>query len=185
MEILHLPGDVALSAFRLEKYLSALQTIFPSVCKLQAFYEYFIESAEPLSVEQLEQLDELLNQQKVPARKFDRAARLCLVVPRVGTISPWSTKATDIAHLCDFTSIKRLERGISFYLELAHEPLSAADLDKASELLHDRMLETVFYSFDQISQLFTVEEVSSFTEIEVLQHGERHCSKRMTRLDLH
>ena len=115
--ILHLPGDTALSYFRLKKYLTTLQSISPHIRNVQAFYEYFIDSTESLSSVELERLSNLLNFQPFPAHKFTFPSILRLVAPRIGTISPWSTKATDIAHLCAFSVIKRLERGISFYLE--------------------------------------------------------------------
>ncbi len=170
--ILHLAGDVALSDFRLEKYLSILKASFPSIISIQAFYEYFVESTEPLSVDTLARLTHLLNQKLLSPRQFIHPAELCLVVPRIGTVSPWSTKATDIAHLCGFSTVKRLERGISFYLEISHDSLSRSELFKASEILHDRMLETVFYSFENAYQLFTTKEPAPLTEIDVLRKGE-------------
>ena len=150
--ILYLPGDIALSSFRREKYLSKLQSISPHIRDVRAFYEYFIDSAESLSSAELERLNHLLNSQAFPAKKFTFPSILLLVAPRIGTVSPWSTKATDIAHLCGFSSIKRLERGISFYLEF-DKFLDDDELSAASALLHDRMLETVLHSFEKAESI--------------------------------
>ena len=64
-----------------------------------------------------------------------------LVIPRPGTISPWSSKATDIAHNCGLQHVRRIERGIAFYLE-STQPLTTADLSQLQSLVHDRMTET-------------------------------------------
>lgn len=182
--ILHLPGFAALSDFRLEKYLSILQSICPFISRLQAFYEYFIETVDALPADVLERLDHLLNQQSLSPRKFIFPATLCLVVPRAGTLSPWSTKATDIARLCGFPSIKRLERGISFYLEVDGYSLDVSLLSKLSEALHDRMLETVFYSFEQANQLFVTGEPAPLNEINILQYGREALQKANESLGL-
>lgn len=169
--ILHLPGAIALSSFRREKYLSKLQSISPKIRDIQAFYEYFIDSTESLSSVELDRLTNLLNFQPFPAHKFIFPSILRLVAPRIGTISPWSTKATDIAHLCGFSVIKRLERGISFYLEF-DKYLDEDELLAANELLHDPMLETVFHSFDEAEKLFTTGVPTPLSEIDILREGQ-------------
>ncbi len=64
-----------------------------------------------------------------------------LVVPRPGTISPWSSKATDIAHVCGLDAVRRLERGIAYRLQAREAALAGARLDALAPLLHDRMTE--------------------------------------------
>src|SRR6185503_21332258 len=80
----------------------------------------------------------------------DGRGKLYLVVPRLGTISPWSSKATDIAHNCGLAGVKRIERGTVYYVDcsadLANEGIAGP--------LHDRMTETVLSSFDEGARLF-------------------------------
>ena len=78
---------------------------------------------------------------------------LCLVVPRPGTISPWSSKATDIVHNSGLTAVKRVERGIAYYLAGA-----AADNQAVAKLLHDRMTETVLADIEAARVLFETHE---------------------------
>ncbi|MCV5223300.1 hypothetical protein OFC57_30780, partial [Escherichia coli] len=82
---------------------------------------------------------------------------LLLVTPRPGTISPWSSKSTDIAINCGLDTVKRLERGTAYYVE-SSVVLSEAQADAVKALIHDRMMETVFTEFEAASALFTVAE---------------------------
>jgi phosphoribosylformylglycinamidine synthase len=174
--ILHLSGAPALSDFRLKKYIAQLQAIVPAVCGLQAFYEYFIDTIEPLDSIQLDRFNQLLNAVLLPPRKFSNFASLCLIVPRVGTLSPWSSKATDIAKFCGFPSVNRLERGISFYVETQDAALDQTTLFEISKVLHDRMLEMVFYSFENIHALFLTTDPDPLTEIDVVHRGQSAVS---------
>lgn len=182
--ILHLPGEIALSRFRLDQYLSTLRVHFPQICRIQAFYEYFIETPEPLAETALCSLDQLINAQSPFPRQFDGAATLCLVIPRIGITSPWSTKATQIAHLCGFEQLTRIERGISFYLETDTSVLLPHELTKISPWLHDRMLETVLYSFESISGLFTGDQPSPLNTITVSRDGKAALQKANQDLGL-
>ncbi|MBF4264232.1 hypothetical protein, partial [Vibrio anguillarum] len=72
---------------------------------------------------------------------------LLLVTPRPGTISPWSSKATDIAHNCGLVDVKRLERGTAYYIE-SEVALSAEQINTIQTIIHDRMMEVVFTDFE-------------------------------------
>src|SRR5690349_16882406 len=103
--MLQLPGAPALSAFRIAKLLARLSTLEPAVQSLQARFIHFVDTARALEPAELRILQQLLTYGPRPKRDARTAAGplegdTLLVVPRAGTISPWSSKATDIAHVC-------------------------------------------------------------------------------------
>ena len=105
--VLQLRGPRALSEFRLAKLLASLQALDPGVRAVAAEFRHFIECDAPLAAAERALLERLLAYGSMP----DKAAgNLFLVVPRVGTISPWSSKATDIARNCGLP-LRRIERG--------------------------------------------------------------------------
>jgi phosphoribosylformylglycinamidine synthase len=137
-----LPGAPALSQFRLERLLQALQGADPRVRALGSRLVHFVDAARPLDEGELERLGKLLTYGPRPRLQEERGQRL-LVTPRLGTVSPWSSKATDIAHICGLEAVRRLERGTSFVIE-AEEPLTEAELRALGPFLHDRMTETLW-----------------------------------------
>lgn len=142
-QILQLRGPRALSESRLAKLLAHLKAR-----SLSAEHRYFVETAAELSSDERRVLERLLDDGS-PAAASDKGAaagELYLVVPRLGTISPWSSKASDIARNCGLARIRRIERGTAFYVDGAK-----AD---PSPLLHDRMTQTVLRSFDEAAKLF-------------------------------
>ena len=95
----------------------------------------------------------------------------CLIVtPRVGTISSWSSKATDIAHNCGLSKVNRIERGIAYYFNIERN-LTEAELATLKDLLHDRMLETVLNHETEAALLFTQQEPKALTTIDILNGG--------------
>ncbi len=140
-------GSSALSAFRLEKLRVALNAVAPNVVIADARHCYFSAlRSKTLDKVQAGLLDQVLGLGKTtgePAGEFIRV----LVVPRLGTISPWSTKATDIAQHCGLNGIERIERGVQYYLK-AGAQLSAAERTAVLPLLHDRMTESVLDSIE-------------------------------------
>jgi phosphoribosylformylglycinamidine synthase len=137
-----LPGAPALSQFRLERLLQALQCADPRVRALGSRLVHFVDAARPLDEAELDRLGKLLTYGPRPRLQEERGQRL-LVTPRLGTVSPWSSKATDIAHVCGLEAVRRLERGTSYVIE-AEEPLTPAELRALGPLLHDRMTETLW-----------------------------------------
>ena len=142
-------GSAALSAFRLEKLRSALQAVAPDVVIADTRHWYFIAlreagingsgqpAAPPLQVAhgatfskaQAQVLDKVLGLD-ADAGEPEQAGSMqrVLVVPRLGTISPWSTKATDIAQHCGLSGVQRIERGVVYYLKTGSgKPLSKAE----------------------------------------------------------
>jgi len=108
-----------------------------------AEFWHFAECEPALKAEERTLLDRLLAYgEPAPAAK----GTLYLVVPRLGTLSPWSSKASDIAHNCGLAAVRRIERGTAYTIESTKPGIAA--------LLHDRMTETVLSSLDEAGQLF-------------------------------
>jgi phosphoribosylformylglycinamidine synthase len=136
-------GAPALSQFRLEKLLETLRAANPRVSGISSRHIHFVDDVEPLDENQLEVLDKLLTYGPRGRLHTDRGQRL-LVTPRAGTVSPWSSKATDIAHVCGLGCVRRLERGTLYFLEVSGSLLSSEELRVLGALLHDRMTESLW-----------------------------------------
>src|SRR5688572_26505849 len=115
--MLILPGAPALSAFARNKLLHKLQSHLPAVTGIESNWVHFVDLQSPLTSEEATLLDRLLRYgpEDLPANPpMEGITTEYLVVPRPGTISPWSSKATDIVHNCGLAKIRRLERGVSY-----------------------------------------------------------------------
>jgi phosphoribosylformylglycinamidine synthase len=152
--MLELPGRAALSDFRIAKLLGRLQALEPQVVSLQSHYVHFVD-AEPLAEADQRLLAMLLTYGPATPLQGPRGGptQVLLVVPRAGTISPWSSKATDIAQVCGLRSVRRIERGIRYELGVSR-PLAAGELGKLAALLFDRMTERVLADAEGAAQLF-------------------------------
>lgn len=158
--MLILPGSPALSAFRKEKLLDSL----PGVTALSARYVHFVASDTPLSDAQTQVLSGLL--EYGPSREETQVeGQRFVVVPRPGTISPWSSKATDICHNAGLTQIERVERGIEYCVagEVERDILAAA--------LHDRMVEVVFSELQDAQALFAHHAPQPLTTVDIIGGG--------------
>jgi len=162
--MLKLSGAPALSAFRREKLLSKIQQTNTQVSSVYAEYIHFVDVHETLTETETQVLDRILRYgPQVNTQK--PSGSMVLVVPRIGTISPWSSKATDIAHNCGLSKIKRIERGIAYWVEGAH------DLSALKPCLYDRMVETTMDSFDQASALFSQADPAPMSQVDILIEG--------------
>ncbi len=152
--LLSLPGRKALSDFRLDKLLSAIGTAVPAVTGLDARFWHFVHVVRPLHDEEQAILARILTYG--PHTEADQQeGDMLLVVPRIGTISPWSTKATDIAHHCGLQAAKRIERGVAYTMTTVDGlRLDSAHRRAITPLLHDRMTETVLHRYEEGAQLF-------------------------------
>ncbi len=164
--ILKLRGSRAASAFRLDKLNSLLAAIHGSLRAVVTEYRHFVEIDRPLAARESEVLDRLL--------RYGEAAPACegamlLVVPRLGTISPWSSKATDIARRCGLDPVRRIERGTAWYL--SGGDAVNAHRRKIVELISDRMTETALESLDQADALFRHYKPRPLAVVEVLARG--------------
>jgi phosphoribosylformylglycinamidine synthase len=164
-----LSGAPALSAFRRRKLLSSLQLAAPSVTSVTTEYVHFAETSQPLSEAEHTTLQALMTYGPSEQQQH-KQGDLLLVVPRPGTISPWSSKATDIAHNCGLDSVLRVERGTAYYIAAA-APLTEAELQSLGELVSDRMVELVMTDLQQAEALFTHHQPKPLTEVDILAGG--------------
>ncbi|HTW37465.1 MAG TPA: phosphoribosylformylglycinamidine synthase [Steroidobacteraceae bacterium] len=152
--MLVLTGAPALSDFRLAKLLSRLSALEPRVRALGARFIHFVETACALQSAETAVLERLL--EYGPRRQSDPqegAGELVLVVPRAGTVSPWSSKATDIAHACGLEAVRRIERGIGYRVHASHG-LESRELLRLAPVLVDRMTEMALLDTHSAAALF-------------------------------
>ena len=179
MEILR--GSPALSTFRINKLLTVCHNKHLPIEKIYAEYIHFVDLSAPLTCDQQVTLNQLLTYGP-HAEQQDLTEQLYLVIPRIGTISPWSSKATDIAHNCGLAQIKRIERGIAYCFD--GEQLSKEQLAEFISLIHDRMMESVLTKLTDAEQLFTPHQPTPFTTIDILMRGRKALEEANVRLGL-
>ncbi len=175
--MLELRGAPALSAFRHDKLLAALRARVPEVESLHATYVHFVDHDGELSDDERQVLDRLLDYgiqsdgiQGDVTSDASVEGQLFLVVPRIGTQSPWSSKATDIVHNCGLTRIHRLERGIAYRVVLK-APMSETAFVAIVETLHDRMTESVLADASDAARLFAHHEPAPLGQVDILDGG--------------
>ena len=180
--MLILRGAPALSEFRLSKLRRKLHNINSDIGPVAAGYMHFVETAEPLAGAALQVLEKLL-EYGPRSRPPPTGAELFLVAPRPGTISPWSSKATDIVHNCGLGQVLRVERGIAYDVVL---PAGAdAGLRTAvAAALHDRMVEQVLADPAQAQQLFSHATPRPLQSVDVLGGGRAALETANTALGL-
>ncbi|MGA6099268.1 phosphoribosylformylglycinamidine synthase [Stutzerimonas marianensis] len=165
--MLILRGAPALSAFRHGKLLAQLTEKVSAVSGLYAEFAHFADVSGALSADEQTVLGRLLQYgPTVPVQ--EPGGRLFLVVPRFGTISPWSSKASDIARNCGLNKIQRLERGIAYYVS---GELSDSDAEMVAAVLHDRMTQAVLTGFDAAEALFSHAQPRPLRAVDVLGGG--------------
>ena len=178
--MLILRGAPALSAFRHEKLFEQLLQKVPSVSGLYAEFAHFVEVSAALSSEEGQVLSRLLKYgPSVPSQ--EPSGRLFLVVPRFGTISPWSSKATDIAKNCGLAKVQRIERGMAYYITGDY---SDAEAQLISAVLHDRMTQLVLGAMEEASALFSHAQPRPLAVVDVLQGGVESLEKANVELGL-
>ncbi|KWR80011.1 MULTISPECIES: phosphoribosylformylglycinamidine synthase [Pseudomonas] len=178
--MLILRGAPALSAFRHGKLLDLLTRQVPAVTGLYAEFAHFAEVSGVLTADEEQVLGRLLKYgPSVPVQ--EPKGRLFLVVPRFGTISPWSSKATDIAHNCGLAKLERIERGIAYYV--AGE-LSEADAAQVAARLHDRMTQLVLNQMEEAAGLFSHAQPKPLTVVDILGGGRAALEKANLELGL-
>jgi len=178
--MLILRGAPALSAFRHGKLLEQLTGKVPAVTGLYAEFAHFADVTGVLNADEEQVLARLLKYgPSVPVQEPD--GRLFLTIPRFGTISPWSSKASDIARNCGLAKIQRIERGIAYYV--AGE-LGDAEVQQVAALLHDRMTQLVLDSLEGAAALFSHAAPKPLTAVDVLAGGRAALEKANLELGL-
>ena len=170
--VLFLSGAPALSDFHLAKLLEALKP--QGVKGLEARFRYFVELSGELGQDDLAFLCELLHAE---AHSPEKPA--ILVTPRLGTVSPWSSKATDIVANCGLTAISRIERGVSWTITARKG--AKPDLDAVLPFLHDRMTESVLLDEGEAEKLFHHVEAPPFKTVDVLKGGVKAGKKALEK----
>ena len=180
--MLELPGQAALSDFRLAKLTRSLQRADERVAAVEARFAYFISTHASLTRENRRRHEALLLSGEQPAA-LKRGAQTLFVVPRPGTISPWSSKATDIVKACDIDAVDRVERGICYAIRFTGKA-GRADAHALSALLHDRMTEAVFGEAGEVAALFEAHEPIPVGTIPLLDGGREALVAANTGLGL-
>ena len=146
-------GSPAVSTFRIEKIINALGKEGIKVSSISTHFVHLVDTKEALTDKEKTVLNKILSYG--PSKdETENKGELFFVIPRVGTISPWASKATDIAHNCGLNKILRIERGIAYYIVKENGTFSDEEKMKVSSLIHDRMMEIVLFSLEEGSKLF-------------------------------
>jgi phosphoribosylformylglycinamidine synthase len=198
-----LPGSAALSSARLDALRTRLQERVPSVRGVSARFLHFVELTAPLEAEEARVLDALLTYGP-KGEVSEREGLVRIVVPRIGTVSPWSTKATEIARRCGLAKVRRIERGIRYAIEgiedgaiAVLEPTArssdprqresrrqATEPSVPYELLHDRMTENVLAHEADAEKLFATQTPRPLASVPVLAQGKRALEEANRTLGL-
>lgn len=177
LQTLILEGGNALSDFRIQQLVPRLQAICPNVVGLSGRYLHLVASVTSLEDTAQQTLKQLLTYGDPAPSEANAAASWTLCVsPRLGTVSPWASKATDIAHNCGL-SVRRIERLVSYRLKFAadlHVTQLSADVKLAlADLLHDRMTESILSQASDALALFNELEAQPLLHVDVLQGGRK------------
>ena len=145
-------GAASHSPFKLESLLRRLLSIDQNITGLGARFIHFIDSKNDLGEEQDRILDSILEYGPNWPFGADEGFKI-FTLPRFGTTSPWSSKATDIAKVCGLSSIERIERGVVFSLALTNK--DKRPKKEAIDLLYDRMTEVAITDLKQAKEIFS------------------------------
>jgi phosphoribosylformylglycinamidine synthase len=178
--MLILPGTKALSGFRLTRLCRELGDEVPGVSALEALFVHFVDSDRVLDTGERGILEQLLCYGGTLCRELPLGT-LFLVIPRPGTISPWASKATDIAHNCGLAAISRIERGVAYIVTVDEEP-GPEQWGCIASRLHDRMTQIVVPEQGDAQALFNVEQPAPLGTVDL--SGDAHAALQRANRDL-
>ena len=181
MTMLVLPGSAALSKARLVKRLARIQETCPSVTAVSARFVHFVDVSAPLTDSSRAVLDQLLTygpREALPEIAGD--TQTLWVVPRLGTVSPWSSKATDIATTCGLDVVRRIERGVAWTVAAT----TGLDRGRLAAAISDRMTETVLERESDGARLFVDREPHTMGSVPVLSGGRAALERANSELGL-
>lgn len=186
LHITEFEGGQALSDFRVQQILPRLQAVHDKISGIAARYVHLVASDHALSAQERERLALLLTYGDPYAGGGE--GPLVVVTPRLGTVSPWASKATDIAHNCGL-AVRRLERVVEYRVQLqsgwlGKTALSAGQLQAVAALLHDRMTESVLAQRADAARLFTELEPQPMEHVDVLGGGRAALEEANKRFGL-
>ncbi len=172
-EIIHIAGGPAYSKFRKEKLLEKLQTVNPQIKDIHSEYLHIVWCEKKIAASEKDTLEKILHYGP-KAQVLDFKDNSIITIPRPGTISPWASRATDIANHCGLYDIKRIERSVAVYIELKNGALLSEDQKKVLALyLHDRMTEVSIFNLDDAKALFSHLAPKPIQYAEMLEHGKK------------
>ena len=171
--LLSLPGAPALSPFRRDRLLKEMQNRVPGLTGMTALYWHFVALDGELDTRRRALLERLLTYgPAADAAHANPSTAPLLVIPRLGTISPWSTKATDIAHCCGLKQVRRIERGVAWqFIKSDGSALDAAEREVLMPLIHDRMVENVLSGLTQAAELFREDAPAPLRVVDLVAGG--------------
>ena len=173
----HFEGGNALLPFRTQALLARLQTLNPKIAGMSARFVHWVWSEAALDRADADKLEALLRYGEPGPRAGEGEGTLIVVAPRLGTVSPWASKATDIAHNCGLAAVRRIERVTEFRLRIERGLLGAAkaltepELQAAAALLHDRMTESALFTREAATHLFDEQAAVPMEHVDVLGEG--------------
>ena len=187
LHITQFDGGNAISAFRVQQLQPALEAIHPKITGIAARFVHLVASESALSEQQKERLAALLTY----GDPYEGASEgpVVIVTPRLGTISPWASKATDIARNCGL-DVYRVERVTEYRVGLKSgllggtPELSAEQIGQIAALLHDRMTESVLPARADAEKLFSTLQAAPMEFVDVLGGGRTALEKANTQWGL-
>ena len=188
--ILHFPGSAVLSPFRRQQLLKRFSALGLPIADISGQYEHYVWLESPLDEAGQDQLERLLDYgTPLKAGSEGRNPLVLRVFPRFGTVSPWASKATDIAHNCGLSNVRRIERGIRYTITperglLGSKSINEAQLQQIADALHDRMTETVTDAAFDGQALFASLPGKPTTTIPVLADGRQALENANVALGL-
>ena len=167
------------SAFYKKKLLTTVQSVVDCV-ELQVFEHYLVQVSD-FSNDRAEQ--KLINFLKAERYEHQRVNSEIIVIPRFGTITPWSSKATEILKHCGWDEVQSIERGMSYVIPDL-DKLSESELNQLKNNLHDRMTQVCINTWDEAEALFIDTEPEALMTIDVLNLGQGALSQANIKLGL-
>ena len=159
----------ALSDFRAARLLKRIREIAPAAQGVSARFVHFVHAQRPLTDDESARLQALLHYGADGADV--KADATFMVIPRLGTISPWASKATDIAHNCGLDVILRIERGTLYNVDFAGSTPEAEVLTRVAGVLHDRMTESVVDADVKAEKIFLELPGKPMVTVDLLKNG--------------
>ncbi|MGE4570661.1 MAG: phosphoribosylformylglycinamidine synthase [Gammaproteobacteria bacterium] len=172
-------GIQALSKFKIKALQEKLSVSLSGITLLGVEFTHFIDSKSELSAEHTEQLNKLLNY--APAVDYSHSSDHLTITPRQGTISPWSSKASDIAHLCGLSELNRVERGITYHFD---KTLNEDSTSKVLSIIMDRMTESFLKDSTDAHSLFDELTPKTSQSVDILSGGKAALEQANNTLGL-
>ena len=169
--MIRLDGKPVLSQFRLDRLSKTVRGAVPAVSRIAADHVYFIDAEERLVADDMRLLAELLDSRHV-ADTTDDTRPVLLIVPRIGTMPPWTSKALDIIHCCGLINVNNIMRGTIFRFQKSDgSELSDHEIQRIAPLIHDRMTESVLVNLDDVEALFRCAEPAPLETVDIIGGG--------------